>query len=102
MSRFFPPINVQGPPTFFHLNYFIDLTITPYLSGPSFSICLVVAPYPTCLFSYVVPTIIISLDPNVFSLVGLHVQNFQDHELIPHVDLFDSLFDMEPNPPCKK
>jgi hypothetical protein len=100
MSRFFPPIHVQGPPSFLHLNSFIDLTITPYPSSPYFSICLV-APYPTCFFSYVVPTIVISLDPNVFSLVGPHVQDFQDHELIPHVDLFDSLFDMEPNPPCK-
>ncbi len=100
-AKVFSPINVQGPPSFLHPNSFIGFTITPYPRGP-FSIGLDVATYPTHLFSYVVPITIISLDPNVLSLASPHVQDFQDHELIPHVDLFDSFFDMEPNPPCKK
>jgi hypothetical protein len=98
--KVFSAINVQGPP-FFRPNSFIDLTITPYPSSPFF-VGLVVAPYSTCFFSYVVPTTVISLDPNVSSLAGPHAQDFQNHQLIPHVDLFDSLFDMKPNPPCKK
>lgn len=99
--KVFSPINVQGPPSFLHPNSFIDLTITPYPSS-LFFVGLVVAPYPACLFSCVVTTTVISLDPNVSSLARPHVQDIQNHELIPHVDLFDSLFDMEPNPRCKK
>jgi hypothetical protein len=99
--KVFSPINVQDHPSFLHPNSFIDLIITPYPSIPFF-VGLVVAPYPTCLFSYVVPTIVISLDPNVSSHASPHVQDIQNHELIPRVDLFDYLFDIEPNPRCKK
>jgi hypothetical protein len=61
----------------------------------------VVAPYPNgpSSIGFFVFT---SLDLGVSSFASLHVQNFQDHEPIPHVDLSYFYSNMEPNPPCKK
>jgi hypothetical protein len=56
---------------------------TPYPNGPS----------------YVGFFVVTSLD---FYASSFHVQNFQDHEPIPHVDLSYFCSNMEPNPPCKK
>jgi hypothetical protein len=66
----------QGPLPFLDSNSFFDHVVTPYPNGPSF---------------FVNPIIIIFLDPNASSFANLHVQNFQNHEPIPHVNMFDSL-----------
>ncbi len=67
---------IQGPPPFLDPNSFLDHVVAPYPNGPSFS---------------TTPIIIISLDHNASPFVNLHVQNFQNHEPIPHVNMFDSL-----------
>jgi hypothetical protein len=78
---------IQGPPLFFYPNSFLDHVVAPYLNGLSFSAS---------------PTIINFLDPNASSFASPHVQNFQNHEPIPHVNMFDYLSNMELDPFCKK
>jgi hypothetical protein len=73
-------------PPFIDPNSFVDHVVAPYPNGPSFVGFFVVT----------------SLDFGVSSFASPHVQNFQDHEPIPHVDLSYFLSNMEPNPPCKK
>lgn len=72
----------QGPPLFLDPNSFLDHVVAPYPNGLSFSTS---------------PTIIISPNPNASSFANPHVQNFQNH-----VNMFDSLSNMELDPLCKK
>lgn len=72
----------QGPPLFLDPNSFLDHVVAPYPNGPSF---------------FASPTIIISPNPNASSFAKPHVQNFQNH-----VNMFDSLSNMELDPLCKK
>jgi len=47
--------------------------------------------------------VVTSLDLGASSFVSPHVQNFQDHEPIDHVDFSFLFFSyMELDPPCKK
>ncbi len=82
----FVPNDYPSPP-FLDPNSFLDHVVAPYPNGPYFSTS---------------PTIIISPNPNASSFASPHVQNFQNHELIPHVHMFDSLSNMELDPLCKK
>ncbi len=74
------------PPSFLDPNFFVDHVVAPYPNGPS-SIGFFV---------------VISLNLGASSFASPHVQNSQDHEPIPHVNLSYFLSDMESNPPCKK
>lgn len=80
-------MTIQGPPPFLDPNSLFDHVVAPYLNGPSFSTSL---------------TIINFLDSNASSFTSPHVQNFQNHEPIPHVNMFDFLSNMELDPFCKK
>jgi hypothetical protein len=78
---------IQGPPPFLDPNSFLDHVVAAYLNGASFSAS---------------PTSISFLDPNASSFISPHVQNFQNHEPTPHVNMFDFLFNMELDSLCKK